>query len=228
MFPFLFDRTIILLIPALILAIYAQSKVRGAYAKFSRIRSMRGLTGAQVARNLLDSNGLQGVKIEERPGTLSDHYDPLKRILRLSSGVYRSDSIAAVGVAAHETGHAIQHKMGYLPLKLRSSFVPAASFGSTLALPLFIIGFLFRLPALMDVGILFFSLAVLFHIVSLPVEFNASQKALALLSQGGFLGRQEVSSARSMLNAAAWTYVAAATMAIMQLIRLLLLRGGRE
>lgn len=228
MFPFFFDRTIILLIPALILAIYAQSKVRGAYAKFSKIRSMRGLTGAQVARSLLDANGLQGIKIEERRGTLTDHYDPLKRVLRLSSGVYRSDSIAAVGVAAHETGHAIQHKLGYLPLKLRSSFVSVANFGSSLALPLFLIGFLFRFPILMDVGIIFFSLAVLFHIVTLPVEFNASQRALTLLSQESYLSGQEVSSARSMLNAAAWTYVAATTMAVMQLVRLLLLRGSRE
>ena len=230
MFPFFFDRTMILLIPAVMLGLYAQARIRSAYAKYSRVRSRSGWTGAQMARRMLDASGLRDVDIEVVKGRLSDHYDPKKRILRLSEGVYYSDSVAALGVAAHETGHALQHGHGYLPLSLRSHFVPVASFGSSLAWPLFFIGFFFSssLSFLMDLGIVFFSAAVLFHVVTLPVEFNASRRALAILGGQRYLTEGETKAAGKVLHAAAWTYVAAATMAIMQLIRMLVLRGGSD
>ncbi len=231
MFPFFFDRTMILLIPAVILGFYAQMRIRNTYARYSRFRSRNGWTGAQIARRMLDTSGLRDVNIELIRGKLSDHYDPKKRVLRLSEGVYASDSVAALGVAAHETGHALQHGQGYLPLSLRSHFVPAANFGSGLAWPLFFIGFFFSesgLYFLMDVGIVFFSGAVLFHVITLPVEFNASRRALALLGGPGYLTEEETKAAGKVLRAAAWTYVAAATMAIMQLIRMVMLRGGGD
>lgn len=231
MFPFFFDRTMILLIPAVILGFYAQMRIRNTYARYSRFSSRNGWTGAQIARRMLDASGLRDVDIEQIRGKLSDHYDPKKRVLRLSKGVYASDSVAALGVAAHETGHALQHGQGYLPLRLRSHFVPAANFGSGLAWPLFFIGFFFSesgLYFLMDVGIVFFSAAVLFHVVTLPVELDASRRALAMLGGQGYLTEEETKAAGKVLHAAAWTYVAAATMAIMQLIRMVMLRGGDE
>ncbi|MCD6335870.1 MAG: zinc metallopeptidase [Candidatus Latescibacteria bacterium] len=231
MFPFFFDRTMILLIPAVLLGFYAQMRIRNTYARYSRFSSRNGWTGAQIARRMLDASGLRDVNIEQIRGKLSDHYDPKKRVLRLSEGVYASDSVAALGVAAHETGHALQHGQGYLPLRLRSHFVPVANFGSGLAWPLFFIGFFFSasgLSFLMDVGIVFFSAAVLFHVVTLPVEFNASQRALAMLGGQGYLTEEETMAAGKVLHAAAWTYVATATMAIMQLIRMVMLRGGGD
>lgn len=227
---FFFDPTFILLIPALILAFYAQSKVKNTFARYSRVRSTRGYTGKEVARAMLDMRGLGDVPIEEVKGKLSDYYDPRKRKLGLSQGVYDSNSVAALGVAAHETGHALQHADNYGPLMLRSTLVPAASFGSFLAFPLFIIGFLFAnsIGWLMDVGIIFFSGAVVLSLITLPVELNASARALALLREGSYLSEQELPHARAVLNAAAWTYVAAATMAISQLVRLLILRGMRD
>ena len=228
MYPFFFDWTFLLLIPALGLAFYAQAKVKGTYQKYSRVASRRGLTGAHVARYLLDHSGLSHVQVTRVRGTLTDHYDPRKKILNLSEGVYGSNSVAALGIAAHETGHAIQHGLGYSPLVLRNSIVPVANFGSSLAFPLFLMGFFFRIPTFMDIGIVFFSLAVLFHIVTLPVELNASQQALTLLSSEGYLDREELGSAKKVLTAAAWTYVAAATMAAVQLLRLILLRGSRD
>jgi len=231
MFPFFFDSTMILLIPAVILGFYAQMRIRSTYARYSRFRSRSGWTGAEIARRMLDASGLRDVDIEVVGGRLSDHYDPKKRVLRLSEGVYYSDSVAALGVAAHETGHALQHGHGYLPLSLRSNFVPVASFGSSLAWPLFFIGFFFSasgLSFLMDLGIVFFSAAVLFHVVTLPVEFNASRRALAILGGQGYLTEGETKAAGKVLHAAAWTYVAAATMAVMQLIRMVMLRGGSD
>ncbi len=228
MYPF-FDPTFILLIPALILALYAQSKVKSTFAQYQKMRSASGMTGAEVARMLLDSEGLGHVPVEKVAGRLTDHYDPRKKVLRLSESVHDSVSVAAIGVAAHETGHALQHRDAYAALSFRNLFVPVASFGSNLALPLFFIGFIFSsISWLMDVGILFFTFAVVFHLVTLPVEFNASNRAIALLQGRGVLHHQEVSSARKVLNAAAWTYVAAATMAIMQLVRLLILRSSRD
>lgn len=227
---FFFDPTFILLIPALILAFYAQSKVKNTFARYSRVRASRGYTGEEVARSLLDMRGLGDVKVEPIKGNLSDNYDPRSRVLRLSEPVHGSNSVAALGVAAHETGHALQHADAYGPLMLRSSIVPVVSFGSWLAFPLFIIGFLFAqsIGWLMDVGIIFFSGAVALSLITLPVEFNASARALALLREGGYLTEQELPHARAVLNAAAWTYVAAATMAITQLVRLLILRGMRD
>jgi len=227
---FFFDPTFILLIPALILAFYAQAKVKSTFSRYSRVRSSRGYTGEQVARAMLDMRGLGDVPVEATKGSLTDHYDPRSRKLRLSEGVYDSASVAALGVAAHETGHALQHADAYGPLMLRTNLVPVANFGSMLAFPLFIIGFMFSTSVgwLMDVGIIIFSVAVLFSLLTLPVEFNASSRALALLREGGYLGEQELPHARAVLNAAAWTYVAAATMAVSELVRLLILRSSRD
>ncbi len=229
MYPF-FDPTFILLIPAVILAFYAQSKVKRTFAKYSRVTTASGLTGADVARGILDANRMSDVPVKKTPGTLTDHYHPKKRELYLSEPVYGSNSVAAQGVAAHEAGHAIQHQEGYAPLKFRNAFVPVANFGSGAALPLFIIGFIFSqtMGILMDIGILFFIAAVVFHLVTLPVEFNASSRAIALLQGRGYLQGSEVKHAQAVLNAAAWTYVASATMALMQLVRLLILRSYRD
>ncbi len=227
---FFLDPTFALLIPAFILAIYAQTKVKNTFARYSKVRSLSGRTGEEVSRALLDMRGLGDVKIEPVKGSLSDHYDPRKRILRLSEPVHGSDSVAALGVAAHETGHALQHADNYGPLALRSSIVPVVGFGSNAALPLFLIGFFFAgtWGWLMDVGIILFAGAVALSLITLPVEFNASSRALALLQEGGYLTDKEIPHARAVLNAAAWTYVAAATMAIAQLVRLLVLRGMRD
>ncbi len=230
LFPFM-DPTFFLLIPAFILALYAQSKVRSTFNRYSRLRATRGMTGEEVARSLLNMRGLGDVPVEKSKGSLSDHYDPRKRVLRLSEGVFDSDSVAALGVAAHETGHALQHADSYGPLALRSNLVPVANIGSWVAFPLFFIGFFIGSNTgtlLMDVGIIFFAGAVFLTLVTLPVEFNASSRAMALLREGGYLSEQELPHARAVLNAAAWTYVAAATMAVSQLVRLLILRNARD
>ncbi len=193
------DSTFLLLIPALLLALYAQAKIRGAYNRYGRVRAASGLTGAQVAHELLQAGGAGEVRIEQVPGQLTDHYDPRKKVLRLSAGVYDSASIAALGIAAHETGHALQHRAGYAPMSLRSLIYPVASIGSTLAFPLFFIGFLMssRGPnVLMDIGILLFAGAVVFSVVTLPVEFNASRRALALLQDRQYLTADEMNGAR--------------------------------
>lgn len=227
MFPF-FDSTMILILPALALSLWAQFKVKSTFSKFSEVPSRRGMSGAQVASAIMDRNRLN-VAVEPVEGSLTDHYDPRDRTLRLSEDVYGSRSIAALGVAAHEAGHAIQHAHHYLPLQLRSNLVPVANFGSTLAMPMFMIGmFLPAATFLMDIGIALFSFAVLFGLVTLPVEFNASSRAIQILSQNGYLAPDEIEPARKVLNAAAWTYVASAAMAVFQLVRLLILRGQRE
>lgn len=181
---FFYDPTFLLLIPAIILALYAQAKVRGTYAKFSKIASSRGYTGFQLARYILDDYRMTNVQIEPIPGNLSDHYDPRSKKLRLSHKVYQGNSVAALGIVAHEVGHAIQDAKSYVPLKLRNSIVPAANFGSGLAFPLFFIGLIANLPFLMDIGIIFFTLAVVFSVITLPVEFNASRRAIRILSDG--------------------------------------------
>ncbi len=224
---FFFGPSFLLLIPAVIFALWTQAKMKKTYAKYSRVVSNRGLTGADVARLLLDSYNLGNVPVEKITGNLTDHYDPREKKLRLSTGVYASDSLAALGVAAHETGHAIQHKAGYFPMNIRQAIFPVASFGSTLAFPLFLIGFLFRTPILMDIGILFFIGALLFQVVTLPVEFDASRRALAILESRSYIAPQEKEGVKKVLSAAALTYVAATAMAVMQLIRLLILRGRR-
>jgi len=228
MFPFFFDPTFIVLIPALILAVWAQTRVKSAFNRYSKVRARRGVTARDAVRTILDSNGLNSVPVERVPGALTDHYDPRKKVLRLSESVYGSPSIAAIGVAAHEAGHAIQDARGYAPLKLRNAFVPVASLGSSLALPLFFIGFLFANPTMMDLGIIFFAAVLLFHLVTLPVELDASKRALSILSDSGLLASDEIGGAKAVLNAAALTYVAATLMSALQLVRLFLLRGMRN
>lgn len=219
------DPTFLLLIPALALAFFAQIKVRSAFKKYSQIPNRRGITGYQAARRILEMNNLHDVNVEEVPGTLSDHYDPRDRTVRLSTDNYRGASLAALSVAAHEVGHAIQHATGYSPLKIRHSILPVTNLGSWAAFPLFMIGFLFRSPLMMDLGILFFAGVVLFHLVTLPVEFNASSRAIKQLAGGGYITTEEAGGAKSVLNAAALTYVAAAAVSAMHLVRLLMLRG---
>lgn len=227
--PFMFwDPTMILLIPAILLSLYAQFKVKSTYSRYLKKGTQKGITGAQAAEYILRSKGLNDVKVEETPGSLTDHYDPRSKVLRLSSENYRTKSIAALGVSAHEAGHALQHGDGYAPLALRSAIVPVANFGSTLAFPLLILGFIFSSGMLIDAGIIFFSGAVFFTIITLPVEFNASSRAVAELANGGFLQAEELKGAKKVLNAAALTYVAAAAVSIMQLIRLLVIRGAMD
>jgi len=223
---FFWDPTMILLIPAIILAIWAQMRVSSTYSKYSKISSARGTTGADTAKFLLQHNGLSDVKIEAVEGKLSDHYAPRSRTVRLSTDNYKGRSLSAIAVAAHEVGHAIQDGTGYVPLKIRHSILPATNLGSWAAFPLFIIGFLFNTPLLMDIGIILFAGVVVFHLVTLPVEFNASHRALAQLSSNGLLIEEEVKGARKVLNAAAMTYVAATAVSLIHLVRLLILRGN--
>ena len=222
--PF-FDPTMLILIPGILLAMYAQYKVSSAFEHFSRVASSRGLTGAQVAREILRRQGLDHVEVKMTEGHLSDHYDPRTKVVRLSPQVYRGTSLAALGVAAHETGHAIQHDVGYLPLNIRHSLLPVASFGSNLALPLFILGLILASPTLVKFGVYLFSAVVLFQLVTLPVEFNASSRALAVLEGHGFISRGEVPGTKAVLDAAALTYVAAALVAVLNLVRLIMLSG---
>ncbi|HNY63948.1 MAG TPA: zinc metallopeptidase [Deltaproteobacteria bacterium] len=221
---------LIMIVPALLLSIYAQVKVKSTYSKFSQVPTFRGVTGAQAAQMILKASGVHDVSIEITRGFLSDHYDPRSKVLRLSESVYAGNSIASVGVAAHEAGHAIQDAFAYAPLKLRSALVPVSNLGSNLSWPLLIIGFIFMSQSLILAGILFFTLAVLFQIITLPVEFNASSRALTALPATGILSEDEVKGARKVLSAAALTYVAAASAAILQLLYFIMRAGllGRD
>lgn len=223
-----FDSTFILLIPPMILALYAQYKVRRTYKKFSEVPSAAGLSGAETARRLLRDNGIHDVQVEEVEGTLSDHYDPRDKTVRLSSDNYRSHSLAGLAIAAHEVGHAIQHASGYVPLNLRHAILPVCNIGSMAAFPLFIIGMFMRSAGLMDLGIAFFAVVVVFQIVTLPVEFNASSRAMAQLVQGRYLAPHEGTLARKVLTAAALTYVAAAATSLMQLLQFVLQRNAAD
>lgn len=228
---FYWDYTFLLLVPPLILAFYAQAKVKSTYAKYSRVNASSRMTGAKMAAEILQAAGAGDVAIERTPGTLTDHYDPRKKVLRLSDDIYDGPSIAALGIAAHEAGHAIQHHTGYAPLSLRSAIYPVANLGSTLAFPLFFIGFIFSRSGpsiLMDLGILLFAGAVVFSVITLPVEFNASRRAVAILGQRNYLDSVELDGARQVLKAAALTYVASTAMAAMQLLRMLLIRNSRD
>ena len=223
---------IIFLIPAMIFAMYAQNKVKSAYGRYSRVHSSNLVSGSQVARSLLNDAGLEHIKVVQTNGYLTDHYDPRQKVVSLSPQVYRDNSLAAIGIAAHEVGHALQHDDGYAPLGIRNSIVPLASFGSKAAFPLFFIGLIFSggasgggLGFLMDIGIAFFLFAVLFQTITLPVEFNASRRAVALLESGDFLQGEELTGAKKVLNAAALTYVAALAVSLAHLFRMLLLRG---
>jgi Zn-dependent membrane protease YugP len=226
---FYFDSTMFILLPAIGLTLYAQYQIKTVYVKYSKILAKSGLSGKEVAEELLRQNNLVNIKIEPIEGSLSDHYDPRQKKLGLSKEIYYGKSLAAQGIVAHEIGHALQDAEKYFPLALRSNLVPVTNIGSRMAIPLFLIGFLFTLPGLMDIGIIAFSLAVLFQVVTLPVEFNASNKAVGLLVKADIVsGTEEISAVKKVLNAAALTYLAAAAVAVMQLLRLIVLRNRRR
>ena len=227
-YGYYFDPTYILIIIAAIISLIAQWRVNSAFSKYSRVASMSGMTGAQAARTILQSNGINDVSVQRISGKLTDHYNPSTKVLNLSESVYGSTSVAAIGVAAHECGHAIQHARGYFPLSLRTALVPVANIGSQLSWVFIIVGAILSFnQTLITIGIIMFSAAVLFQLVTLPVEFNASARALEQLESNGILYRDEVSQTRKVLSAAALTYVAAAATAILQLLRLIILFGGR-
>lgn len=224
-----YDPTYILVIIGIIITLAASAKVKSAFARYSRVRAMSGMTGAEAAERILHASGIYDVRIERVSGNMTDHYNPRTKVLRLSDTVYGQNSLAAVGVAAHECGHAIQHDQGYAPLKLRSTLVPAANFGSMAAWPIIILGVVMGFSqTLINVGIILFSLAVLFQLITLPVEFNASKRAIARLGETGILYGDELRHSKKVLDAAALTYVAAAAASILQLLRLVILFGGRD
>ena len=205
----------------IVLGFAVQGHVKNQFRKYSKVRSMRGLTAAQVARDILDRNGMQNVPVERVGGKLTDHYDPRKKVLRLSEPVYASTSLAAIGIAAHEAGHALQDANGYAPLKLRSSFAPVAGFASRMLIPLAIGGIFFHITGLIWIGVIGYAAAVVFSVITLPVEFDASRRALAVIGSNGYLTSQEEAGARGVLTAAALTYVAATLIAVMQLLYLI-------
>lgn len=228
-FFFLPDRYyIILVIPAMLLALWAQLRVKTTFHRYGGVRTLDGLTGAEAARSILDANGLFDVRVEHIAGNLTDHYDPREEVVRLSDEVYGRASIAAVGVAAHETGHAVQHAVGYGPLKLRSAIIPITNIGSQLSIPLVFIGYFVGIQPLVNVGLVLFSLVALFQLITLPVEFNASRRALAVLDERGMVNGEEAAGVRKVLTAAALTYVAALIVSLANLLRLVLLFGGRR
>lgn len=223
-----FDPTYILILAGLLISLLAQAKLKSTVARYRRVRSASGLTGAEAAYRILQAAGVQGVQVVPVGGNLTDHYDPRTRQVCLSQEVYGSNSLVAVGVAAHECGHAIQHARNYVPLSLRSAIVPAANIGSSLSWPIFLAGLIFSLEPLLTAGIILFTLAVLFQLVTLPVEFNASSRALKMLESTGIVGGEEAGGARKVLTAAALTYVAALASSLLQLLRLIILAGGRK
>ena len=229
-----FDMTyLILVLPFVILSMWASSNVNSTFQKYSRQMSMRRITGAQAAQRVLSANGVSGVKIERVAGNLTDHYDPRTNVIRLSQDVHDSTSTAAIGVACHEAGHAVQYAQHYAPIKLRAAIIPATNIGSRLAMPLILLGLLFNFfgsysYTLVYLGIACFGLSLVFQLVTLPVEFNASRRAMEAIESAGILTEDEQKGARKTLTAAAMTYVAAAAVALMQLLRLIMLYGGRR
>ncbi|MEE0135516.1 zinc metallopeptidase [Blautia stercoris] len=221
-----FDGTYVLIILAFLISALVSAKMNATFSKYSKVRSYCGMTGAQAAQRILSSAGIYDVRIEHVSGKLTDHYDPSNKVLRLSDAVYGNTSIAAIGVAAHECGHAVQHARNYVPLSVRSAIVPVANFGSQLSWPLFLAGLIFSFRPLLMIGILLFCAALLFQIVTLPVEFNASARALRMLDETGIMGRQEIRGTKKVLRAAAMTYVAAVIGSLLQLLRLLILSGA--
>ena len=219
---------LILVLPAMLLGMWAQSKVSSTFNKYSQFPNAKGYTGRDVARQILDDNGLQNVPIEHIAGNLTDHYDPRGRVVRLSDSVYGSTSIAAAGVAAHEIGHAIQHATGYSPMKLRSAIIPITNIGSTAAIPLIILGFAIGMSGLITLGIWLYATVAFFQLVTLPVEFNASSRALKTLERRGMLDASEIAGAKQVLSAAAMTYVAALASTLATLLRFVLLSRGRK
>lgn len=226
---FFYDPTWILLLPAIILSIWASARVNSTFRKYSQVYNRFGLTGADAARRILDMNGLYNVRIERVSGDLTDHYDPRTNVVRLSDATYSSQSVGAIGVAAHEVGHAVQHATGYAPIKIRNSIVPVVNVCSMLSMPIILLGVIFSYnQTMVDIGIILFSATVLFQLITLPVEFNASSRALNTLEAQNMLAPDELQGARKVLNAAAMTYVAAALSSFMSLLRLILLFGGRN
>ena len=221
-----FDGTYVLIILAFLISALVSVKMNATFSKYSKVRSYCGMTGAQAAQRILSSAGIYDVRIEHVSGKLTDHYDPSNKVLRLSDAVYGNTSIAAIGVAAHECGHAVQHARNYVPLSVRSAIVPVANFGSQLSWPLFLAGLIFSFRPLLMIGILLFCAALLFQIVTLPVEFNASARALRMLDETGIMGKQEIRGTKKVLRAAAMTYVAAVIGSLLQLLRLLILSGA--
>lgn len=224
---FYFDSTMLILLPALLIAMWAQFNIQGSYSKYSKIYSKSGYTGSQVARMILDGYGLFHVPVVVIGGKLTDHYDPGENVVRLSQEVFYGSSLASIGIAAHEVGHAIQHRDAYAPIKIRMSLVPVANIGSNASWLLFILGFILSMPMLVNLGIILFSAVVLFQIVTLPVEFNASGRAVSILKARGILDEDELDGTKKVLRAAGLTYVAAALTAIAQLLRLIAL-SNRE
>lgn len=222
------DPTYILLIIGMLLSLAASAKLKSTFSVYKKIRSASGLTGAETAQRVLRCAGITDVQVVPISGSLTDHYDPRSKKVCLSEDVYNRTSLAAVGVAAHECGHAVQHATNYAPLNLRSAIVPVANIGSTLSWPLFLAGLIFSIRPLLTIGIVLFSLAVFFQLITLPVEFNASSRALKMLEGTGILGVEEVAGSRKVLTAAALTYVAALASSILQLLRLIILAGGRN
>ena len=230
-YPMYFDPTYILVLIGVVICLIASAKMNSTFSRYSRVRNHSGMTGRDAAEQILHREGLYDVRIEHISGNLTDHYDPRTKTLRLSDATYNSTSVAALGVAAHECGHAIQHAKGYAPLQIRGALVPVANFGSMAAWPLIIIGLFMNgntASLLINLGILLFSAAVLFQIVTLPVEFNASRRAIRILETSGMLYPEELSQTKAVLRAAAMTYVASAASMILQLLRLLIISGGRR
>lgn len=228
-YHYYFDPTYILVIIGLVLCLGASAMVKVTYKRYSEVYASRTMTGAQVAETILRNAGISDVRIEQVAGDLTDHYDPRNKVLRLSNLTYHTSSVAAIGVAAHEVGHAIQHHRSYIPLKLRNMILPVANLGSRLGVPLVIIGLILgSTDVLVNVGIILFAFAVLFQVVTLPVEFNASKRAVKCLEEQEILYGEELSMCRKVLNAAAMTYVAAAASSALQLLRLVILAGGRR
>ena len=222
---FLYDPTIIMLIPVLLISMYAQYKVKSTFNKYSEISTNVNKTAAEIVKELLVENGVNDIKVKRIEGDLNDHYDPKNKVLNLSQNIYGSNSIAAIGVAAHEAGHAIQDAKGYTPLKLRANLVPAASIGSSWGLPMAIIGFFLQTQFLIALGFIMFLGAFIFHLVTLPVEFNASKRALTLLKNNNILNSKELKGAKKVLRAAAFTYVSATLVALVNLVRIAILFG---
>lgn len=228
---FYYDPTYILVMIGVVICLAASARVKSVFNRYSRVRSHSGMTGREAAEKILRANGIYDVQVQHVAGNLTDHYDPRSRVLRLSDATYQSSSVAAIGVAAHECGHAVQHQVGYAPLKIRGALVPVANLGSMAAWPLIILGLLINGRSsliMINLGILLFSAAVLFQIVTLPVEFNASRRAVAVLENTGMLYPEEVDATKKVLSAAALTYVASAAAMILQLLRLLVLTGNRR
>ncbi|HJC12707.1 MAG TPA: zinc metallopeptidase [Candidatus Agathobaculum intestinigallinarum] len=218
---------LVLVIPCVILAFWAQARVKSTFGRYEQVLNVRGISGAQAAEAVLRQNGVTGVRIEWVAGKLNDHFDPRTNTIRLSSAVYSSTSVASVGVAAHEAGHAVQYAVGYFPIRLRAAIIPVTQFGSMAAFPLILLGLFMNSGIMIDIGILAFGLSTVFQLVTLPVELNASRRALAAIEEGGLLMPDEYPMAKKTLTAAAMTYVAALAVSLAQLLRLVLLFGGR-